>query len=108
VKLYRHLGQNAEADALTARIELLMHPPSSPANHVDPSNLPEPSASASAVEKTAEQVFKNIQVLKLAPSDQIFPTMEFISSSLGVHCVFFMWKITSIRTIRIPNKPRVP
>jgi hypothetical protein len=31
---------------------------------------------------------KNIQVLKDVPADQIFPTMQFISISLGVECEF--------------------
>ncbi len=39
-------------------------------------------------EKTAEQQFKNIQVLKGVPADQIFPTMQFIAASLGVECEF--------------------
>lgn len=38
--------------------------------------------------KPAEQVFKNIQVLKGVPSDQWRATMEFIRSSLGVECEF--------------------
>jgi photosynthetic reaction center cytochrome c subunit len=36
--------------------------------------------------KKAEEVFKNIQVLKGVPADQIISTMEFISASLGVRC----------------------
>ena len=38
--------------------------------------------------KTAEQVFKNIQVLKGTPADQLQPAMQFISNSLGVECSF--------------------
>jgi len=38
--------------------------------------------------KKAEEVFKNIQVLKGVPSGQLIPAMEFISSSLGVECSF--------------------
>ncbi len=38
--------------------------------------------------KTAEQVFKNIQVLKGIPADQLQPTMQFIAGSLGVECTF--------------------
>jgi len=38
--------------------------------------------------KTAEQQFKNIQVLKGIPADQLIPTMQFISVSLGVECDF--------------------
>jgi photosynthetic reaction center cytochrome c subunit len=38
--------------------------------------------------KTTEQVYKNIQVLKGIPSDQLIPAMQFITSSLGVQCDF--------------------
>lgn len=38
--------------------------------------------------KTAEQRFKNIQVLKGIPADQLVPSMQFISASLGVDCEF--------------------
>jgi photosynthetic reaction center cytochrome c subunit len=38
--------------------------------------------------RTTEQVFKNIQVLKGIPYDQLVPAMQFITSSLGVECDF--------------------
>lgn len=38
--------------------------------------------------KLSEEVFKNIQILKGTPSDQLIPAMQFISSSLGVECSF--------------------
>jgi photosynthetic reaction center cytochrome c subunit len=38
--------------------------------------------------KTAEQVYKNLQVLKGIPYDQLIPAMEFITASLGVECGF--------------------
>jgi photosynthetic reaction center cytochrome c subunit len=38
--------------------------------------------------KTAEQAFHNIVQLKDIPADQLIPTMQFISSSLGVECSF--------------------
>lgn len=38
--------------------------------------------------KTAAEQFKNIQILKDIPADQLLPTMQFISSSLGVQCGF--------------------
>jgi len=38
--------------------------------------------------KKAEEQFKNIRVLKGIPAEQLFPTMEFISASLGVNCEF--------------------
>lgn len=37
---------------------------------------------------TAEHTFKNIQVLKDIPSDQLIPSMQFITASLGVECGF--------------------
>jgi photosynthetic reaction center cytochrome c subunit len=38
--------------------------------------------------KLAEEAFKNIQVLKGVPADQLIPAMQFISASLGVQCEF--------------------
>ncbi|MGH9495058.1 MAG: c-type cytochrome [Candidatus Sulfotelmatobacter sp.] len=38
--------------------------------------------------KKAEEQFKNIQVLKGIPADQLIPTMQFITASLGVECDF--------------------
>ncbi len=44
--------------------------------------------SAPAPSKMAEEAFKNIQVLKGIPADQLVPAMQFISASLGVECEF--------------------
>lgn len=38
--------------------------------------------------KKAEEQYKNIQVLKGVPADQIIPGMQFIAASLGVDCEF--------------------
>lgn len=38
--------------------------------------------------KPAEKQFKNIQVLKDIPAEQLIPTMQFITASLGVECDF--------------------
>jgi photosynthetic reaction center cytochrome c subunit len=38
--------------------------------------------------KTAGQAFKNVQVLKDIPAEQLIPTMEFVAASLGVRCDF--------------------
>ena len=38
--------------------------------------------------QTAAQQFKNVQVLKDIPADQLIPTMQFISGALGVDCEF--------------------
>ncbi len=39
-------------------------------------------------DKKASEVFKNVQVLKDVPSDQLLPGMQFITSSLGVQCEY--------------------
>ena len=54
------------------------------------STRPQPSAlqSATSTTRKAEEQFKNIQVLKGVPADQVFPTMQFIAASLGVECDF--------------------
>src|SRR5437879_1912774 len=44
------------------------------------------SHAQSAQPKLAEEQFKNIQVLKGLPADQLIPSMQFISASLGVEC----------------------
>ena len=38
--------------------------------------------------KPAEPGFKNLQVLKGIPPDQLLPTMQFVSAALGVECQF--------------------
>jgi photosynthetic reaction center cytochrome c subunit len=43
---------------------------------------------AAEAPKTAEKQFKNIQVLKDIPADQLIPAMQFITASLGVECEF--------------------
>jgi hypothetical protein len=44
--------------------------------------------SANAQEKAAETRYKNLQVLKDIPPDQLIPAMQFITASLGVECEF--------------------
>ena len=45
-------------------------------------------ASEGAATKTAAQEFKNVQVLKNIPADELVPTMQVVSASLGVECDF--------------------
>ncbi len=47
-----------------------------------------PAQATAAVPKKAEEQFKNIQVLKGIPADQLIPAMQFITASLGVECQF--------------------
>ncbi len=46
------------------------------------------AAPQSPAPKLAEEQFKNIKVLKGVPADQIFPSMQFITASLGVECEY--------------------
>ena len=48
----------------------------------------QPKAALESTPKKAEEQFKNIQVLKGVPAEQVFPTMQFIAASLGVECEF--------------------
>jgi hypothetical protein len=47
-----------------------------------------PSSPSAGPSQTAEQRFKNLQVLKNIPADQLIPSMQFIAASLGVECEF--------------------
>jgi hypothetical protein len=46
------------------------------------------AASSPPSEKKVEEVYKNIEVLKGIPSDQLIPAMEFMNTALGVECGF--------------------
>jgi photosynthetic reaction center cytochrome c subunit len=46
------------------------------------------SATPPNASKTASEQFKNIQVLKDIPADQLIPAMQFITASLGVECEY--------------------
>lgn len=46
------------------------------------------AAPAPAAPKLAEEQFKNIQALKGVPADLVFPSMQFITASLGVECEY--------------------
>ena len=51
-------------------------------------SAPNGSSSQTSIPQTTEQKFKNIQVLKGIPADQLIPAMQFITASLGVECSF--------------------
>ena len=46
------------------------------------------NGAAPAPPKTTDQAFKNIQILKGIPADQLLPSMQFITASLGVECQY--------------------
>jgi photosynthetic reaction center cytochrome c subunit len=47
-----------------------------------------PQSAVAGAPQTAEQKYKNIQVLKGIPADQLVPSMQFMAASLGVECEF--------------------
>jgi len=47
-----------------------------------------PPASQQTASQTAGQKYKNIQVLKEIPAEQLIPTMQFVAASLGVECEY--------------------
>ena len=47
-----------------------------------------PEHAVPSPDKKAGEVFKNVQVLKDVPSDQLIPAMQFVTSSLGVQCSY--------------------
>ncbi len=51
-------------------------------------SAPAQAPGASGKPKLTQEQFKNIQVLKDLPADQLIPAMQFISASLGVECEF--------------------
>src|ERR1051326_579530 len=46
------------------------------------------AATTPAKSRTAKEGFKNVQVLKDIPADDLIPSMQFITASLGVECDF--------------------
>lgn len=57
---------------------------SAPSGAAAPAQAP----AAGSTPKMTQEQFKNIQVLKDLPADQLVPAMQFISASLGVECEF--------------------
>jgi len=80
INLYKQQGETAKAAEISGRLSAAMEKNSAssePADH-----------RSSTATQTAESVFKNIQVLKGIRSDQLIPTMRFITASLGVECSY--------------------
>jgi photosynthetic reaction center cytochrome c subunit len=81
IELYQEQGKTAEAAELSNRIKRTM-------NEAADRRQETQDSSSGTTQKKAEDVFKNIRMLKGVPADQVIPSMEFISSSLGVECSF--------------------
>ena len=99
VNLYRQQGNANKADELSERVAELLKEQSGLGLAANPhptavgtsTSTSTPSSTSTPISITpapAETVFKNIQVLKGIPSDQIVPTMRVITAALGVRCNF--------------------
>jgi photosynthetic reaction center cytochrome c subunit len=80
INLYKQQGNMAKADEISGRLSAAMEKNSVPNEPADDSH--------SAADQAAESVYKNIQVLKGIPADQLIPSMRFITASLGVECSY--------------------
>lgn len=78
IELYKQQGNTAKAEELSAKVTAATQ------NQFRPDEISSPSSHEAP--RTAGAVFKNIQVLKDVPSDELVPTMRFIAASLGVEC----------------------
>ena len=89
INLYREQGNATKADELSERVAALMAAPTKaqPVASLRASSE-QGSNGASTSLRLADTVFKNIQILRAVPADQIVPTMRFIASALGVQCNF--------------------
>jgi photosynthetic reaction center cytochrome c subunit len=81
IDLYQKQGRTKEAAELSGRIKAAM-------NEASDGRQTAQNSSAGTPQKRAEDVFKNIRLLQNVPAAQVIPSMEFISSSLGVKCSF--------------------
>ena len=81
IDLYQKNGKTAEAAELSGKIKAAM-------NESAGGSQAAQNASPEDAQKKAEDVFKNIRALKGVPAEELVPSMEFISSSLGVECSF--------------------
>jgi photosynthetic reaction center cytochrome c subunit len=84
----------ARAQSVGSAAKTTPPPPTGPASTAPTSAMPggagmgaQATASGAPVKLAPEQ-FKNIQILKDLPADQLQPSMQFIAASLGVECNF--------------------
>lgn len=83
IDLYKQQGQDAKAAELSSKVSTALEQQSAGGDA-----KPGPATDATNSSPRAEAVYKNIQVLKDVPSNQLIPTMRFITASLGVECSY--------------------
>jgi photosynthetic reaction center cytochrome c subunit len=76
INLYQQRGDSAKAGELSGKIRGMLD--EQPGQDPTSGNAP----------PMAEAVFKNLKVLNRISSDQVIPSMRFITSSLGVQCSY--------------------
>lgn len=81
IQLYKEQGNAAGAAELSAKVSTAMGQRSAQDANIIKADSP-------VSPQSAELVFKNLQVLKGVPSDQVIPAMRFITASLGVECSY--------------------
>jgi hypothetical protein len=79
IELYKRQGNVAKAAELSDKVSAALDQGSD-------KSVEKPSSGSSP--QLTETVFKNIQVLKGSPADQLIPAMRFITASLGVECSY--------------------
>jgi tetratricopeptide (TPR) repeat protein len=80
--LYKKDGHDAESEGLSERVRTAMNAAGKPGA------VSAGASSSASAGLLAESVYKNIQILKGVRADEVVPSMEFISSSLGVQCSY--------------------
>jgi len=81
IELYKQQGNVGKATELSSKLSTAIDEQSVPGG------IPEKAFTVSSPQM-AEAAFKNIQVLKNIPADQLIPAMRFITVSLGVECSY--------------------
>jgi photosynthetic reaction center cytochrome c subunit len=81
MSLYQKEGDTVQADALAGKIKAAM-------DETPAADAAAPQSPINESGKTAEQLYKNIEVLKGVPAGQVIPAMQFMTASLGVQCTF--------------------
>jgi photosynthetic reaction center cytochrome c subunit len=86
----KHIGPKVVlvATALMAAVAGALIAAQDPAGKGQSGTPHAPAAKSESRPKTAAEQFKNIQILKDMPADQLIPAMQFMTASLGVDCEY--------------------
>jgi len=86
----KHIGPKAVllATALLAAVAGVLSAAQDPAGKCQSGTPHAAGAKSKSKPKTAAEEFKNIQILKDMPADQLIPAMQFMTASLGVDCEY--------------------